>query len=186
MDTGRPPTVHHSRRFGDVVNPEVGDFAQADVLVEEESRCRTDLHAGGAGDRRQRRIVMPGSSTRIITSSRRRCAASSPTGCLPGTSGGDINYFQYILQTFAPVYRPLDVYINELFSGLSQFDDGVTTVHDISQPPLAGAPDAAIQGRMDARRRAAFGYFERGAAGNSIRTTRCARSSGSRRATSSP
>src|SRR3989442_4630302 len=39
---------------------------------------------------------------------------------LPGTPGGDINYFQYILLTFAPVYRPQDVYINELFGGLSQ------------------------------------------------------------------
>jgi hypothetical protein len=31
------------------------------------------------------------------------------------------------------VYRPQDVYINELFGSLSQLDAGVTTVHDISQ-----------------------------------------------------
>ena len=42
-------------------------------------------------------------------------------------------YFEYILLKFAPVYRPQDVYINELFGALSQLDDGVTTVHDISQ-----------------------------------------------------
>ena len=72
-----------------------------------------------------------------------------------------INYFEYILQTFAPVYRPQDVYINELFGSLSQLDGGVTTVHDISQ--IHHSPehsDAAIQGIMDSGRRAAFGYFE--------------------------
>src|SRR5256886_16799672 len=80
---------------------------------------------------------------------------------LPGTPGGEINYYQYILLTFAPVYRPQDVYINELFGSLSQLDDGVTTVHDISQ--IHHSPehsDAAIRGIMDSGRRAAFGYFE--------------------------
>jgi hypothetical protein len=36
-------------------------------------------------------------------------------------------------EQICPVYRPQDVYINELFGGLSQLDDGVTTVHDVSQ-----------------------------------------------------
>jgi 5-methylthioadenosine/S-adenosylhomocysteine deaminase len=63
------------------------------------------------------------------------------------------------------VYRPWDVYINELFGGLSQIDCGVTTVHDISQ--IHHSPehsDAAIQGLVDAERRGVFGYFE--SAGN--------------------
>src|SRR5262245_34745976 len=84
---------------------------------------------------------------------------------LPGTPGGEINYYQCILLTFAPVYRRRDVYINELFGSLSQLDDGVTTVHDISQIHHSPAhSDAAIQGIMDSGRRAAFGYF--GSAGN--------------------
>jgi hypothetical protein len=59
------------------------------------------------------------------------------------------------------VYRPQDVYINELFGGLSQLDDGVTTVHDISQIHHSPAhSDAAIQALIDTGRRAAFGYFE--------------------------
>src|SRR5262249_11754940 len=60
-----------------------------------------------------------------------------------------------------PVYRPQDVYINELFGGLSQLDVGVTTVHDVSQ--IHHTPqhsDAAIQALIDTGRRAAFGYFE--------------------------
>jgi hypothetical protein len=50
-----------------------------------------------------------------------------------GTPSGSITYYEYILLKFATVYRPQDVYINELFGALSQLDDGVTTVHDVSQ-----------------------------------------------------
>ena len=66
-----------------------------------------------------------------------------------------------ILGKFARVYRPQDVYINELFGSLSQLDAGVTTVHDISQ--IHHSPehsDAAIKGIADSGRRTAFGYFE--------------------------
>jgi len=78
-----------------------------------------------------------------------------------GTAAGTITYYEYILQKFAPVFRPQDVYINELFGGLSQLDDGVTTVHDVSQ--IHHTPqhsDAAVQALFDTGRRAAFGYFE--------------------------
>ena len=67
------------------------------------------------------------------------------------------------------MYRPEDVYISELFGGLAQLDDGVTTVHDVSQ--IHHSPDhsdAAVQALMATGRRAAFGYFESagGVAGN--------------------
>src|SRR5207247_10355975 len=78
-----------------------------------------------------------------------------------GSPSGSTTYFEFILLKFAPVYRPQDVYINELFGGLSQLDDGVTTVHDVSQ--IHHSPqhsDAAIQALFDTGRRAAFGYFE--------------------------
>ena len=68
------------------------------------------------------------------------------------------------------MYRPQDVYINELFGSLSQLDAGVTTVHDISQ--IHHSPqhsDAAIQALFDSGRRAAFGYFE--SAGANISAT---------------
>ena len=86
-----------------------------------------------------------------------------------GKPHGTINYFEHILGRFAPVYRPEDVYINELVGGLSQLDAGVTTTHDISQ--IHHSPehsDAAIAALMDTGRRAAFGYFESagGLAGN--------------------
>src|SRR6202030_518509 len=78
-----------------------------------------------------------------------------------GTPSGSTTYFEFILNKFAPVYRPQDVYINELFGALSQLDDGVTTVHDVSQ--IHHTPqhsDAAIYALFDTGRRAAFGYFE--------------------------
>src|SRR5262249_55437539 len=62
-------------------------------------------------------------------------------------------------------YRPQDVYVSELFGGVSQLDAGVTTVLDISQ--IHHSPqhsDAAIQALRDTGRRAMLGYFE--SAGN--------------------
>jgi 5-methylthioadenosine/S-adenosylhomocysteine deaminase len=80
-------------------------------------------------------------------------------------------YFAHVLAGptgttgFARHYRPQDVYVSELFGGLSQLDAGVTTVLDISQ--INHSPqhsDAAIQALRDTGRRAMFGYFE--SAGN--------------------
>ena len=78
-----------------------------------------------------------------------------------GKPHGAINYFEFILGKFAPVYRPQDVYINELFGALSQIDAGVTTVHDISQ--IHHSPAAFRRRDQGPRRLGAarvFGYFE--------------------------
>src|SRR5438477_9949439 len=165
-DSGRPGR-RYIIRGGSVLSmdPKVGDFPQADVLVEGKKILAVgpNLHAGGAAEIDARgRIVMPGFIDTHHHQFETALRSFLANGLLlPGTPGGDINYYQYILLTFAPVYRPEDVYINELFGGLSQLDDGVTTVHDISQIHHSPAhSDAAIQGLMDAGRRAAFGYFE--------------------------
>jgi len=161
----------HGRRYvirgGAVMSmdPAVGDFAQADVLVEGKKIVAVgpSLAAGGAHviDARGR-IVMPGFIDTHHHQFETALRSFLADGLLlPGTPGGEINYYQYILLTFAPVYRPQDVYINELFGSLSQLDAGVTTVHDISQIHHSPAhSDAAIQGIMASGRRAAFGYFE--------------------------
>jgi len=147
------------------MDPKVGDFAQADVLVEGKKIVAVgrSLHAGGAAEIDARgRIVMPGfvdTHHHQFETALRSFLADGML--LPGTPGGDVNYYQYILLKFAPVYRPQDVYINELFGSLSQLDAGVTTVHDVSQ--IHHSPqhsDAAIKGIIDSGRRAAFGYFE--------------------------
>src|SRR3989454_2348780 len=158
------------------MDPKVGDFAQADVLVEGKKILAVgpNLHTGGAGEIDARgKIVMPGfidtHHHQFETALRSFLANGVLINDQPSSPPPPPSYFEYILLTFAPVYTPHDVYINELFGGLSQLDDGVTTVHDISQ--IHHSPehsDAAIQALFDTGRRAAFGYFESagGVAGN--------------------
>jgi 5-methylthioadenosine/S-adenosylhomocysteine deaminase len=148
------------------MDPAVGDFVKADVLVEGKmiAAVGPNLRVSGARviDARGR-IVMPGFVDTHHHQFETALRSFLADGLLfnDGKPHGVINYFEFILGKFAPVYRPEDVYINELFSGLSQIDCGVTTVHDISQ--IHHSPehsDAAIQGMADSRRRGVFGYFE--------------------------
>jgi 5-methylthioadenosine/S-adenosylhomocysteine deaminase len=150
------------------MDPKVGDFPQADVLVEGKKIVAVgpSLHAGGAAviDARGR-IVMPGfidtHHHQFETALRSFLADGVLINDGSGSPSGSTTYYEFILLRFAPVYRPQDVYINELFGGLSQLDDGVTTVLDVSQ--IHHSPqhsDAAIQALFDTGRRAAFGYFE--------------------------
>ena len=168
-DSGR----RHRRyviRGGSVMSmdPKVGDFAQADVLVEGKKIIAVgpNLHAGGAGEIDARgRIVMPGfidtHHHQFETALRSFLADGVLINDQSGSASANPSYFEYILLTFAPVYRPQDVYISELFGGLSQLDNGVTTVHDVSQIHHSAAhSDAAIQALFDTKRRAAFGFFE--------------------------
>jgi cytosine/adenosine deaminase-related metal-dependent hydrolase len=148
------------------MDPAVGDFVEADVLVEGKRILAVgpNLRASGAGviDARGR-IVMPGFIDTHHHQFETALRSFLADGLLfnDGKPHGAINYFEYILGRFAPVYRPQDVYINELFGSLSQLDAGVTTVHDISQIHHSPAhSDAAIKGIADSGRRAAFGYFE--------------------------
>src|SRR5215467_4474995 len=150
------------------MDPKVGDFVQADVLVEGKKILAVgpNVNAGNAAEIDARgRIVMPGfidtHHHQFETALRSFLADGVLIGDGSNSAAGTLTYFEFILLKFAPVYRPQDVYINELFGGLSQLDDGVTTVHDVSQ--IHHSPqhsDAAIQALFDTGRRAAFGYFE--------------------------
>ena len=125
------------------VGPEdkiVGGFTQADVLVEGKKILAVgpNLHAGGAAEIDARgKIVMPGfidtHHHQFETALRSFLADGVLINDGSGSPSGSTTYYEFILHKFAPVYRPQDVYINELFGGLSQLDDGVTTVHDVSQ-----------------------------------------------------
>jgi 5-methylthioadenosine/S-adenosylhomocysteine deaminase len=170
-DSGRPGG-RYVIRGGHVMSmdPTVGDFVEADVLVEGRKilAVEPNLRVSHAGVINARgKIVMPGfvdTHHHLFETGLRSFLAD---GLLfnDGQPHGAINYFQYILGTFAPVYRPRDVYINSLFGSLSQLDAGVTTCHDISQ--IHHTPqhsDAAIKALADSGRRAAFGYFESAAA----------------------
>ena len=156
--------------------PNKGEFPKADLLVEGKKIVAVgpNLSAGGAAEIDARgKILMPGfidtHHHQFETALRSFLADGVLINDKSGSVAGSTTYFEYVLLTFAPVYRPEDVYISELFGGLSQLDDGVTTVHDVSQ--IHHSPqhsDAAIKALFDTGRRAAFGYFESagGVAGN--------------------
>ncbi|MBV9426922.1 MAG: amidohydrolase family protein [Bradyrhizobiaceae bacterium] len=164
------PGKRYVIRGGSVMSmdPQVGDFAQADVLVEGKKilAVRPNLSAGGADViDATGRIVMPGfidTHHHQFETALRSFLADGILITDPGSGpSGNTAYFEFVLLTFAPVYRPQDVYINEVFGGLSQLDDGVTTVHDVSQIHYSPQhSDAAVQALFDTGRRAAFGYFE--------------------------
>src|SRR4051794_16028121 len=127
-DMGRP-----GRRFvirnGAVMSmdPTVGDFPLGDVLVEGKKILAVgrNLNAGNAAEIDARgRIVMPGfidtHHHQFETALRSFLADGVLINDGSGSPSGSTTYFEYILLKFAPVYRPQDVYINELFGGLSQ------------------------------------------------------------------
>jgi cytosine/adenosine deaminase-related metal-dependent hydrolase len=167
--TGRPGR-RYIIRGGHVMSmdPAVGDFVNADVLVvgKKIRAVRPHIHASDAAviDARGK-IVMPGFVDTHHHQAWTAIRSSIPDSILiddgTGTPGAQQNYLGNILLGFAPNYRPQDVYISELFGGLAQLDNGVTTVHDVSQ--IHHSPehsDAAIEALFDTGRRAAFGYFE--------------------------
>ena len=159
-------------------NSSFGEFIEGDVLVEGKTikaigrnlqgRNATAIDARG-------KVVMPGFIDTHHHQAWTAIRSAIPDSILindgTGTASAEQNYFEHVLagQTgttgFARHYRPQDVYVSELFGGLSQLDAGVTTVLDVSQIHHSPAhSDAAIQALFDTGRRAAFGYFE--SAGN--------------------
>ena len=145
-----------------------GELVEADVAVDGTKILAVgkNLRVGGATEIDARgRIVMPGfidtHHHQFETAIRSFLADGLLFNDLDPSGHGTINYFQYILGTFAPVYRPRDVYISELFGSLSQLDAGVTTSHDISQIHYTKEhSEAAIKGSADSERRIVFGFFE--------------------------
>lgn len=159
------PGRRYVLRGGSVMSmdPQVGNFAQGDVLIEGNKILDVGPHLnGGAVIDVSGRIVMPGfidtHHHQFETALRSWLADGVLIDDKSGSPSGSRTYYENILLKFAPVYTPQDVYINELFAGLSQLDDGVTTVHDVSQ--IHHTPDhsdAAIKALIDTGRRAAFG-----------------------------
>jgi cytosine/adenosine deaminase-related metal-dependent hydrolase len=178
-DSGRPGR-RYVIRGGHVMSmdPAVGDFVRADVLVEGKRivAVRPNLHTSAEEIDARGKIVMPGFVDTHHHQAWTAIRSSIPDSILiddgTGTPSAQQNYFFNILGGFQPTlpgfanhYRPEDVYISELFGGLSQLDAGVTTVLDISQ--IHHSPqhsDAAVKALKDTGRRAMLGFFE--SAGN--------------------
>lgn len=148
------------------VDDAVGNFPRGDVLIEDgrivEVAASVDA-TDAAVIEASGKIVMPGfidtHHHQFETVLRSQLAHAILIN--DGLPVNATNYYETVLQKFSMVYTPEDVYINELFGGISQLDAGVTTVMDVSQ--IHHSPehsDAAIEGLRDAGRRGVFGYFE--------------------------
>ena len=144
----------------------VGNFAVGDVLLDGrkivEVGAKVDAPDAAIIDA-SGKVVMPGFVDTHHHQFETALRSQLANGILvnDGRPSNASNYYDTILQGFSQVYRPEDVYINELFGGISQLDAGVTTVMDVSQ--IHHSPehsDAAIEGLRDAGRRGVFGYFE--------------------------
>jgi 5-methylthioadenosine/S-adenosylhomocysteine deaminase len=133
----------------------VGDFEQADVLVEGSkiSAVRPNISAPEAevidGTNM---IVMPG-----FVDTHRHMWQGILRNVLPDGSLED--YRNLVQRTFGSKYTPDDVYVGDLFSALGAIDTGVTCVLDWSH--IHNTPDhtdAAIKGLRESGVRAVFAY----------------------------
>ena len=127
-------------------NSSYGEFVEGDVLVDGKTieAIGRNLHVGNATEIDARgKVVMPGFIDTHHHQAWTAIRSAIPDSILiddgTGTASAEQNYFDNVLAGlsgttgFARHYRPQDVYISELFGGLSQLDAGVTTVLDISQ-----------------------------------------------------
>ncbi len=148
------------------VDPRVGNHAVGDVLIDGSTIAEVapSIHAPDAAViDASGHVVMPGFIDTHHHQFETALRSFLADGILinDGRPESAHNYYESILQKLSMVYRPQDVYINELFAGIAQIDAGVTAVMDISQ--IHHSPehsDAAIEGLRAAGRRAVFGYFE--------------------------
>ncbi|MEV6105559.1 amidohydrolase family protein [Streptomyces sp. NPDC051940] len=144
-------------RNGHVVtmDPAIGDLQRGDILIEDGkiAAIERDLPAGDAevldltG-----RIVVPG-----FVDSHRHTWEASIRGCAPDYTLDD--YFTGVLDHFAPVYTPEDVYAANLAGALECLDAGITTLVDwshINNTPEH--PDAAIEALTETGIRAQYAY----------------------------
>jgi 5-methylthioadenosine/S-adenosylhomocysteine deaminase len=136
-------------------DPAIGEQAGADILVEDDKIVAVgrNLSADGArtidatGD-----IVIPG----FIDTHRHTWETSIRT-CAPDFAL--ITYFGGILDRFAPLYRPDDVYAGNLWGSLECINAGITTLvdwsHIINTPEHA---DAGIRGLQESKIRSVYAY----------------------------
>jgi 5-methylthioadenosine/S-adenosylhomocysteine deaminase len=140
------------------LDPDVGDFAAADVLVEGDRivEVRPDLHAAEAEVvDASGMIVLPGfvdSHRHIWEGLLRNIGTDVP---LEGRS----SYISFVLHRLAPAFRPEDAYIGNLISALGAIDAGITTLLDWSHIQASPAhTDAVVQALKDSGLRAVFAY----------------------------
>ena len=142
-------------RGGTVVSmdPQIGDLT-GDVLIEDDKivAVEPNISADAEVIDATGSIVIPG-----FVDTHRHTWEAAIRGCAPNATLDD--YFVEVLDTFAPVYRPEDVYASNLAGSLECLNAGITTLVDwshINNTP--DHPDAAIKGLQETGIRALYAY----------------------------
>jgi cytosine/adenosine deaminase-related metal-dependent hydrolase len=136
------------------MDPAVGDLPQGDVLIEGDSIVEVGPQISAAAEvvDADGFIVVPG-----FIDTHRHTWEAAIRACAPDATLDD--YFVEVLDTFAPVYRPEDVYASNLAGALECVNAGITTLVDwshINNTPEH--PDAGIRGLQEAGIRAQYAY----------------------------
>ncbi len=136
------------------IDPTIGDIPEGDVLIEGDTIA--DLGVGLSADAEvidcTGHIVIPG-----FVDTHRHTWETAIRSCAPNATLDD--YFVEVLDSFAPLYRPEDVYASNLAGALECLNAGITTLLDwshINNTPEH--PDAAIEGLLEAGIRAVYAY----------------------------
>ncbi len=140
------------------LDPKVGNFKQADVLIEGSKIAAVGPNLSAADAEvidASNTIVMPGfvdSHRHIWEGILRNIGTDVPLE-------GEVSYLAFILNTLAPVYRPEDVYAGNLVSLLGAIDAGITTLLDWSHIQATREhADAGIRALQESGMRAVFAY----------------------------
>ncbi|MFE5887545.1 amidohydrolase family protein [Streptomyces sp. NPDC056462] len=136
------------------MDPAVGDLPQGDVLIEDGkiTAVEPDISADADVLDMTGRIVIPG-----FVDTHRHTWEASIRNVAPDATLDD--YFVDILDSFAPLYTPEDVYAANLAGSLECLNAGITTLVDwshINNTPEH--PDAAIQALTETGIRAQYAY----------------------------
>ncbi|TXS54644.1 amidohydrolase [Streptomyces sp. uw30] len=136
------------------MDPDVGDLPQGDVLIEDGKivAVQREISADAEALDMTGRIVIPG-----FVDTHRHTWEASIRNVAPDATLDD--YFVDILDTFAPLYTPEDVYAANLAGSLECLNAGITTLVDWSHINNTPAhPDAAIQALKETGIRAQYAY----------------------------
>jgi cytosine/adenosine deaminase-related metal-dependent hydrolase len=136
------------------VDPELGDLPKGDVLIDGDTiaAVASQVDADAEVVDVEGSVVIPG-----FVDTHRHTWEAAIRGCAPNATLDD--YFVEVLDTFAPLYRPEDVYASNLAGALECVNAGITTLVDwshINNTPEH--PDAAIRGLYEAGIRAQYAY----------------------------
>jgi cytosine/adenosine deaminase-related metal-dependent hydrolase len=136
------------------LDPQVGDFAVADVLIEGTriAAVGPNLTASATIVDASNAIVMPG-----FVDTHRHMWQGALRNIIPNALLAD--YVRDILNTFRPAMRPEDVRVGDLVTALGALNAGVTTLLDWSH--IGNSPehtDAAIDGLRASGVRAVYGF----------------------------